>query len=1008
MRTLKIMKDDRLRLLYDAVDDLGDKVGTTKWKLPVDPELDKRFPVKLFGQTPTLGAKASAGLLIHPSTHTVDVFGTGESLPARPGHSFAELHLRGGFGVSVNGKLTSVPLQPKLRVAAGGELRYNHLLTVSRDTKRIDALKNVVARGQLWPATVELRKIQPGESHVYAAWLNVDVGLTATFGKSFDFEELLEPFDDLDVAVKAHIDLTAKAGLGWSIYREMKIVVAASQANPGWVRVRIERENRRRFSAGASVDLKVEYDLAQPLEAIFDYALELDATVEVFDALQKVDSLFRQDGWPKVREKLSERLGEALMELVDDTGWREWLGNSPEARRLIELATSAVASYDKLDRRVAERVRALWADVLDFTQLQSDSKLRLAIEKLAGLDATNLDLEQLLGEQGGRVVELLETLSGENLEELLLSDRRENALKMVKKAAQGILDLADGVPSDLLQRFDELKKKSRIDGVVAFLRKNASSKAALEQAIDTAVRPRVRRLGERLIGKAWSALDEDDIAKLQHWADRMSKFLAHRTEWEERIRNEIARLRGSFGFSLSLEFERVTETTAILDIEANPRDKSTVRALRMGLQSGDVSSLLAALPQGDDDDDTHELTWYVREGLLTSRRLRSGAVTLLSSLTGRTTRKSERIQETEVRIDGKKRTARYAAGFVRSLERSAGQTSTQAAAWWVASATGRGVNPTKPYDEISDQLQVKLLRVDGKTEPHELRRLDDLLLTFGFGAANRRPIETAVMERLAKEATEDGGHLPSGTPLPSQLDARFSVELRLPQDAVDELLIVNDEADWDIDYLNAAHRWYEEPLIERSLSQRPDVRKGDVLAAILRSGPFRKQWTNSLLQFSASLGDWSHIQVNLPHKHLSVVLAQRVGPRSRWMLKPDFVSLGELVRKRGRGLRRMLEAETAHRDAVTQASPALLEVAVRKIARALRASAAVSQWPNPAFLPWLALARASDKPEVLAEAAGVASFRWRFDESEKYRVHVWSLENGIADLKEGGVFPIRD
>ena len=45
--------------------------------------------------------------------------------------------------------------------------------------------------------------------------------------------------------------------------------------------------------------------------------------------------------------------------------------------------------------------------------------------------------------------------------------------------------------------------------------------------------------------------------------------------------------------------------------------------------------------------------------------------------------------------------------------------------------------------------------------------------------------------------------------------------------------------------------------------------------------------------------------------------------------------------------------------------------------------------------------------ELLAKGSGVATFRWRLHADEDYRVHAWRLDDGIADLRDRGLFPIE-
>lgn len=993
--SLNIGKIKKLSLEYKDVTDLRKKIGTTEWKLKTMPDFDRDATFEVFGEDVNLSVEASAAPLIHPADKTVDPFDDGQGMTAPAGHSFAELHLKAGIGVETKFERAYGPLKAGVEASVGSEAHYHHIIPVKRSDVRLNAIKDVVAGSRPVPATLKLATVRKtGAIHVYDAWVNVDLGLSARYGAEIDLDEVVDLFDDIpSTQIQAHVALTARAGLGWSMYRKMRVVVAPSPGNPDWLRARFESQKRRRFSLNAGFDLKAEYDLTRPLDAILDYALELDPVVDVVEALEKVARLESDAGWNKVRDDLEERLGDELVALFEDTGWREWLASSPEAKQLVDFSRKLVASYDGFNRTVKDRVRALWAEILGSTSLGSDQVLRKAIERIAEIDTDDLDLQQFLGEESSGAVELLETLSGRNVQELLFSESVKREVGVAVRAARQVQDALDTGPEDILKRFEELQERSGIRSVADFLKENATSKEDLEAAIESEAMPRIRGLAERLTDKAYGLLDDDDIAKIKKWAGKARGLLNQKDDWENSARNAIRQLKGDFGFSLSLEFERVTESQAVLDLEFDPGVKALRSAVGYGLRRGDITGLLAKLPEIDTDDgDTRETAWQIREGLFTSRRTRTGTIAILSTLGGTGRRGAQTTQEMEIRLGRGGRTASYAASFARRLERPDLPIS-EATASWVANATGAGLDLGKPYDAVSDEMRLQLLRVDRRVLPDEVAGLEILMTGLGFSEDDAHPIRTAVVRTLEEEGAV-------GSPLP-ELDGRFTVEVRLPQDAVDHYLL-NDPSTWNRDLLNAAHRWYTESLIPVMLTPNPGIRAGDVLAEVLKHPEFRRNWTRGFQQFGTAIRDHRLIVVVPPNQRVEAKLLRRSG--NFWRFENDYDSLGSLILKRTRASRRIDQAEATHRVAMQKARPRDLEKAARKISRAFRVSSAKG-WPNPGFLPWLILSRSAGAGQDLSAAKGVATFQWRRRPDDDYRMHVWQLENGIPDLTP--MFPME-
>ena len=990
---IDIARIRELRLKVEKLQELNKKVGTTAYDLPAEATFDRSYPIEVLEGSVVPVASGSAGARIHGPNHAVDLFGTGEKLMAPAGHSLSELHLRAGFGIEAQKTLVSRPYgKLDLGASLGGEFRYHHFLPVRKGAKRLEAFRDTIRGSRLQPTERMLRRIDRGEAHQYTAWLELDLKLGAVFGKQLSFDEVVELFDDLQAPVRAHVAASLKAGMGWSVYAESEITVAGLENH--WLRARMKRTRRRRFSIGATVDLRLDYDLAGPVEALLDYILELDATEDLFEGLQRI-----ADGqW----ERLDERAVEAVMEWVDDSDWQAWPASSLERKGLVKLARKVVGSWEAFDAAVQDRIRSLWAGVLDVTRLRQGGVMREALERISEIDPANPDLDELFAPGADEVLELLETISGENLETLLVEKELDKKLATIRDAAAEILELADTLEQEALARFRKLKKKSRLEDVVDFLRRNASSPERLENAIERAVRPRIRRLVERLVGRVWAEIDPDDIARVQRFADKLRGFLDNREALEADLRARIARLRGTFGFSLSLELERISEKSALLDIEIDGRRDRVRDALLLGLRGGDLSAVLEELPDADaDEGNAGDVDWRIREGLFTSRQVRSGTMALLTTLTGRQRNRSERVQETSIALGDGRREARYAAGYSRRLENDKLRSS-EASVWWQASASGPGVQLGRKYTRVDHELRLRFARHDERTQPGEVSALDGLLNELGFAPGDASPVTTAVFKQMAAESEQQGEDLASGIPLP-ELDSQFVLEASLPGDATERFLnFGSSHSAWEADYLDAAHRWYAERLIVTRYQHAFPL--GDVLAAFIATDAFRRHG-NSQQGFLRKMRELQPIPVRLGPT--TVVRTRPVeGFAGQPQMTAPFHSLHSVIGKKRRAVfRRMSEAGKDTRAAVKARDPRRLADAVGGLSRGFKSTSA-SFWPNPAFLPWFVLSRVSHEPELLEGVAGVATFRWRVDPLEDYRVHAWRLESGMADLRARGLFPI--
>lgn len=984
-RLFNNLKKDEILLVYDRVQELQqitEPVGKDGYRLLTGQlEPGDQAEIRIFNQPVMVSGQVGIDTFIRPSDAAVDVFDTGELHSAAENRSLAVLDLRGSFDVQTATFQPESSLVLDGRAAASGEVRYRHWLPVSNDQQRLSALKRVVTGSRL-PQLLTLANLAPGEVHRLDTRLKLGFGLELRRGNELSIDEMLEPFRELDLRLQAHVQFSIEASLGWSFYDEMSLTIGRActlHKDPHWVRIRLDRQQRRRLTIGARFDLDLRYDLATSLESIFNRALNLLPGDEMLDTFREINRLVKDGDWSDVQARLNERAADLLSEYLESTGWRDWLKNSKEVEDLLALSNQVVDLFGDLD----ERLRDGWADVLATSHLSPDSKIVQTLEKLAALDLANFSLTDLLSEDWRDTIAVFELFTGQELESLLLANNQvlEQAVQRAKSLASQALAVLRQAPDRFLTRLRQISAANHVLSVADFLSANATTPEALEQAIENAVRPRIRRLVERLTGKAFAEIDLADLARIQRWAQKIDQLFTTQESWEARIRREIERLRGEVGFAVGLEFDRLTESSALLDFEIHPTHTAIHRMVEETLPAGDARRIISRLAEIDADNDQPD--FQIREAVFFHRRVRT--TTLWVSFFGRQQSENRRLSESTIRVlpgtDGQaRRQATYDGAFLRS-EATQDALAWEAGAILHSEAAGSGYDLTQPYDTCKHALHLTFTRHDAKTFETELDALDALLGNLGF----RQPFDEPLRDQT-----------------PAHVETRFSLELALPELAIEafvsDLNHQSSEDRWNLDVLGAAHRWYQEGLMQRVPIDFHPFRLGLVLAELLHTPDFRRHWQPDV----QTLETWARrasVPVNVQGKVFPCTLFTGTVER-RW--RSDFVSLRDLSARRRPGM-------TAARDlrrallAVKDRRPATLERLHRQAAARFQRMQAVL-WPNPMYLWWLMLARISRlSPDALREVQGFAALRYRSDTQAEWSIpRFWPLRDGLPlDLLTG-------
>ena len=988
---------DRATRKIDFVSNVTGRVGTS----PLPP-IRKRLAVSRsrIGDLPvSVDGSIGAGVRILALGEPVPIFEweaseSAAGAPSLPGsaptpelavppgdRAFAELDLSIGAGASTALRApVGQALSLAANAAASGEQRYRLLRSVRGSVLKVNAIGRLLERARP-PQLVDLRSIDNGELHTFDARFQLGFGLKAEAGQEFDVSEVVDIFDELSLAIQAHAEATVSASLGWSLYERMQLAVGrvnVESSEPDWVRVRMQRLHRRGLTLGAKLAVQARYNAGrETFEALLDRILELDPVERLFGALQEIEALGIHEAetpeqWEAIRSRISADLADLIVDYVDPGALIDelpWEVVEPFVADIAEL----VAAYRGLD----EKVRSFVASALGRLDLGPGSPAREALETIAALDPDDLDevLRQVAGPDFAPVIDLLELLSGSSIEEIVLDSRAAEFISEAKALATKILDVLDGLGAQAVARLEAFTRNAGVDGVIAWLEENATTTVKLRNALEKKAGAKIRSLVERLTGKVWNRLDNDDLAGLRRFADALVGLRAGKERIERRLRGAIEALQGEVGFSMGIEISRLTERAAVLDLEMDPERRKVRKAVEDALATLSAKELLERLPEPDEDDDVEEIGYRLRDSVFSYRRIRSTSLSSFFTLLGvDRTRRTIRVDEDVVRLrqhnGDTSRHALYSTGTIRRLEnrgKRAYAGNHELAVWLTSRLSGPGLDLEAPYSGVAAQeLRVVYSRKDDKTLPGEIDALGDLLTDLGFLDAHRSlPIARAEDDPLLTE---------------------FSLSINFGADAPKTLLADKVEAKWNADYLNAGHRWLDERLVPRRAGSvgRPKPYTGQLLARVLEHPRFQENWTRGLDLYRVIGDDPLKITIAGRDYRVSLVTDADTG---------RYTQLTRLLMDRSSSFDKLEQSVGTHKRAHRDRLPEQWRRFGKRFATLLARTPFGSGWPSPLYDLWLVLARiARQDASTLDAARGLATLRFRRDVEEDWETPVrWEL-----------------
>lgn len=918
--------------------------------------------------------------------------------------------------VSVQGEASIPSGSLNFGISAGAQagFRYQWLQALASDTSYGDAAESL-AKTTILPDWLNLKDFP--ENCLAAVQTHFGFNLQAKV--SSDAQKVISGnyFNNVNAAYEVKLDAGLAASAGAAFFEDMWFSVDRLTGNnqeQGWVRVRLRRLKQSSLNFSAAFSLGVQYQLGSGLIVILDDVLDNSPWPKVKVQLEKVGSLSKQvaDGdWQTIIDDLKTAGADEIFKLlkIDD------LLNSQDAQKIfgefVDTANQFLNAYNQID----PELQSLWDRFLGYANLHPDSPIRQALAKLASLQGMSLEeiIESLLPEEANEVADLINAMTGLSLEEITTGGDTadiEAAIQKAAAAAQSAQNFLNTAPQQAFDYVQNYANQFGITKVVGLLQKNATSIQSLKDYIKKEAATFVQNTVAKILDKAVSKLNNDDIKKIREFAGKLSKDLGRLANIDSDIRNLLQKLNGEAGLNLSLALNKTKRGGTFLDIELDPSNSDNRKAFARLITKGDLAGFFKKLPEPSDDPAQDDpLPYFINESVFFSRTVRSTMLSFVFSLFGGQSSQTKRICESRevMRQKGNQvsRTGTFSGGLILGRTKPTGSSGTyswQSSVFFEAQAKGTDQNFSGPFhgESLRQTARLTTTRDDSNTTYAEWEALRQQLLWLGFFQNN--PEAAAAWQ---------------GYDFPSNVVSRLTITLTLgtqnegqddepgPSKNPVAFFLHNDpnsdhnQANWAQDYLNAAHAWLNTPLEGSPFPGRPSLPLGPVLAAVINTTTYQKAWNDG--PSDMVINQIKRLQVAFGSERVNIFLNNL-----------NFLQIiAGLGINFGQGMQHMAKA-VKQQGLVTGGDPdrATLTNWAGSVAQAIQKTTP-SKWDNPLFFWWFVLARLTrGNPSLLANAKGLAQVQYQNSDGTWHTPLNIQLKNGLKHNILGlmPVFPLTE
>jgi hypothetical protein len=468
---------------------------------------------------------------------------------------YLALMTEGRATVGTDASFPTGGLSANVGLDAGGSIGYTHLMPASRTDDAGDVLRDL-ARSVRLPVALSSVEDIPRRGEViafhYGGYLDVKVG--SSWGYSVrKFREgtigALELSSRVDIA--SSLELTTEIRAAGSHTMEVR-----RGSEPGWVRIitRKHRESERTAAADIHVNAELETE-GLPEDA--DQFLQVLLGLQTPDIVADIDQLLDEG-----KDAIAGRLKTGARGLTDkflQRLYEEWFDSGPTEERLNQYfnrlrqvidAYEAVRNIDEGAVRVLERYA------------RDPDKLHRLIDTVLGLPERT-SVNELTDSE---IWEFLQLYLGDQVYAFMTSEDTFEAVQdrlsqWKARGWQGIVMFMNARQDslDLQQLFGDL------DELLQTLDAADNPRDVLDS-----VEPYLLQLADRLVGEALDRIPEQ---QLQSAIDDLAATLDELSAAKKRLYDRfVTAINGSGTLDISASYGRASETDALIDVEIDIRE----------------------------------------------------------------------------------------------------------------------------------------------------------------------------------------------------------------------------------------------------------------------------------------------------------------------------------------------------------------------------------------------------------------------------------------------------
>ncbi len=507
----------------------------------------------------TLGISGSASFghqvrILWPDTDA-DVAMAKEYGLAIPAKSiYARIQLQGSADGAANASFPVGPLSASVGIGAGGHAKYERWMLTPDATGARDVLQKLYG-GLRLPQSIDQAGELPADGELlvlgYGGYLKLSAGLSwgyqITGTRSIDVPRM--PLD-------LEYQFRAMAAVNFSYQVAGDYQIEARKSRAGWVRFAVRKSRDSETTLAADFGITADYNLKGLPESADEFLSKVfgahaDRILDLFHKGLKYSDLaeLEKTAGKLLKDTLHEYSDKVLGIVLSDATVQE-----------VILKMQQVASvYANLDKRIID----LYHDVLnERVPAGTKSTISTTIDFILGA-GTPESLRALTGDtQFGQAVDLLRKLYNERLFDVLQKNEVFAEAVTLLKQARDFINGTSAADAQITSWIDMLQRKVPFNDLIKKL-------AGLDaNGLKNLADEKLQGLLEKLLGKAWEALNESDFKKAADLVHKnFVKIDEFKNKWYKQALEKVTHQ--SFAMNLNLAYSRARKNEKLLDVEVN-------------------------------------------------------------------------------------------------------------------------------------------------------------------------------------------------------------------------------------------------------------------------------------------------------------------------------------------------------------------------------------------------------------------------------------------------------